>query len=69
MGAEGKNAVIFGDRRLGQWILGSDASEGVRTADLIRAHGYLPNRLIYTHGCGDHILGSTLPAPTSLRTG
>ncbi|MEZ4623099.1 MAG: MBL fold metallo-hydrolase [Caldilineaceae bacterium] len=56
--AEGKNAVIFGDRDAWAVDTGSDASEGVRTVDLIRAHGYLPNRLIYTHGHGDHILGS-----------
>jgi cyclase len=57
--ADGKNVVILGER--GAWAVdtGSDAEEGERIAALIRAHGYRPERLIYTHGHGDHILGST----------
>ncbi len=56
--AAGKNVVIFGDR--GAWAVdtGSDRAEGATLVELINTRGERPNRLIYTHGHGDHILGS-----------
>jgi len=56
--AEGKNVVIFGERAAWAVDTGSDASEGTRVADLIRVRGFEPARLLYTHGHGDHVLGS-----------
>jgi glyoxylase-like metal-dependent hydrolase (beta-lactamase superfamily II) len=56
--AEGKNAIIVGRR--GAWVIdvGSDAAEGQRMADCAEALNCEANRLIYTHGHGDHVLGS-----------
>ena len=56
--AEGKNAVIVGER--GAWAIdtGSEPSEGQLLIDLIQQQGYAADRLIYTHGHGDHVLGS-----------
>lgn len=56
--AEGNNVVIFSQR--GAWAVdtGSDAGEGQLLIDLIHDQGYSANRLIYTHGHGDHVLGS-----------
>lgn len=56
--AEGKNVVIFGERAAWAVDTGSDASEGERVAELIRSRGHEPERLLYTHGHGDHVLGS-----------
>ena len=57
--AEGKNVVILSER--GAWAVdtGSTPAEGREIADYIRGRGYTPNRLIYTHGHGDHVLGSS----------
>lgn len=56
--ADGKNAIIFGPR--GAWAVdaGTHAHEAQTMIDFIRAHGTPADRLIYTHGHGDHALGS-----------
>lgn len=56
--ADGKNAIIFGPR--GAWAVdaGTHAHEAQTMIDFIRARGYTADRLIYTHGHGDHALGS-----------
>ncbi|NJN84865.1 MAG: MBL fold metallo-hydrolase [Caldilineaceae bacterium] len=56
--AEGKNAIVIGQR--GAWAIdtGTYAHEGQEMADFIRKLGFTPDRLIYTHGHGDHVLGS-----------
>lgn len=58
--AEGKNAIIFSQR--GAWAIdtGTYPAEGQAMADFIRQRGYMPNRLLLTHGHGDHVLGSTV---------
>ena len=58
--AEGKNVVILGEREAWAVDTGSDASEGEKMVALIRSRGYDPRRLLYTHGHGDHVLGSVL---------
>ncbi len=57
--AEGKNAVIIGTRAALAIDTGSDPEEGQALADLIRTQGRVPDRLLYTHGHGDHIFGSS----------
>jgi cyclase len=56
--AEGKNAIIVGQR--GAWAIdaGTYPHEGQELADFIRSLGWPADRLIYTHGHGDHVLGS-----------
>lgn len=56
--AEGKNVVISGEREAWAIDTGSDAIEGGQIVTLIQEQGYAPSRLIYTHGHGDHVLGS-----------
>lgn len=55
---DGKNGIIIGQRG----AIAIDASnfpdEGQAMADFIRLQGHQANRLILTHGHGDHILGS-----------
>ena len=57
--AEGKNAIIFSAR--GAWAVdaGIDPAEGEEMVNFIQQYGYTVNRLLLTHGHGDHVLGST----------
>lgn len=56
--AEGKNAIVLSQR--GAWAVdsGTDPAEGQSMYDFICQQGFRPDRLIYTHGHGDHVLGS-----------
>ena len=56
--ADGKNAIIVGERDAWAVDTGSTPAEGRAIADFVRDQGYAPDRLIYTHGHGDHVLGS-----------
>ena len=56
--AEGKNVILFGKHDAWAVDTGTDVAEGNEMADFIRSRGYAPNRLLYTHGHGDHVLGS-----------
>jgi glyoxylase-like metal-dependent hydrolase (beta-lactamase superfamily II) len=55
---DGKNTIVFGTRG----ALAVDAcnftDEGQAMAAFIRGHGRTPDRLAFTHGHGDHVLGS-----------
>jgi len=55
---DGKNGLVFGSRG----ALAVDGSnfpdEGQAMADFMRGRGWAPNRLVLTHGHGDHILGA-----------
>ena len=55
--ADGKNAVILGERGALAVDVGTYPEEGQIMADFIRQQGYTPDRVILTHGHGDHILG------------
>jgi glyoxylase-like metal-dependent hydrolase (beta-lactamase superfamily II) len=55
--AEGKNAIILGERGALAVDVGTYPEEGQIMADFIRSQGYTPNRVILTHGHGDHVLG------------
>jgi glyoxylase-like metal-dependent hydrolase (beta-lactamase superfamily II) len=56
--AEGKNVIVTG--AAGAWAIdtGTHAAEGQELADALRRLGWPGNRLIYTHGHADHVLGS-----------
>jgi glyoxylase-like metal-dependent hydrolase (beta-lactamase superfamily II) len=56
--AEGKNAIVVGRRAAWAIDAGTYAHESQEMADFIRSLGRAPERLIYTHGHGDHVLGS-----------
>ena len=56
--AEGKNAIVVGQRAVWAIDAGTYAAEGQEMADFIRSLGRTPDRLLYTHGHGDHALGS-----------
>lgn len=56
--AEGKNAIVVGQRAVWAIDAGTQPREGQEMADFIRGLGREPERLIYTHGHGDHALGS-----------
>lgn len=56
--AEGKNAIVVGRRAVWAIDTGTYAHEGQAMADFIRGLGRAPDRLLYTHGHGDHALGS-----------
>jgi cyclase len=56
--AEGKNGIILG-RRIALAIDGGiDPEEGRAMAEFIRSRGMAPERLVLTHGHGDHVLGA-----------
>jgi glyoxylase-like metal-dependent hydrolase (beta-lactamase superfamily II) len=55
--AEGKNVIVLGENSAIAIDVGTYPDEGRQMADFIRARGYLPNRVIITHGHRDHILG------------
>lgn len=56
--AEGKNAIVVGQRAVWAIDAGTYAHEGQEMADFIHGLGREANRLLYTHGHGDHALGS-----------
>lgn len=56
--AEGKNAIVVGQRAAWAIDAGTYATEGQAMVDFIRSLGRTPDRLLYTHGHGDHALGS-----------
>ena len=56
--ADGKNAIVVGERAVWAIDTGTHAHEGQEMADFIRGLGREADRLIYTHGHGDHALGS-----------
>ena len=56
--AEGKNAVVLGERHALPVDAGTYAAEGVAMADFVRDRGYDLARFSLTHGHGDHVLGS-----------
>jgi glyoxylase-like metal-dependent hydrolase (beta-lactamase superfamily II) len=55
---EGKNGIILGRRGAMAIDTGNYPAEGQAMVNFIRDRGFVPNRLILTHGHGDHILGS-----------
>jgi glyoxylase-like metal-dependent hydrolase (beta-lactamase superfamily II) len=55
--ADGKNGIIFGQRGAIAVDVGTYPEEGQVMADFIRQQSYEPNRVLLTHGHGDHILG------------
>jgi glyoxylase-like metal-dependent hydrolase (beta-lactamase superfamily II) len=55
--ADGKNGIIFGARGALAVDVGTYPEEGQIMADFIRQQNYAPDRVILTHGHGDHILG------------
>lgn len=56
--AEGKNAIVVGRRAVWAIDAGTHPIKGQEMVDFIRGLGREPERLIYTHGHGDHTLGS-----------
>ena len=56
--ADGRNAVIFGSRGAAAIDTGISTKTGQEMLDLIRDREAPACRLLYTHGHGDHILGS-----------
>ena len=57
--AEGKNGIILGERGTLLIDAGSYPHEAQVMADYAAAHGRPPQRLIFTHSHGDHIMGSS----------
>lgn len=55
--ADGKNGIILGERGALAVDVGTYPEEGQAMADFILQQGYAPDRVILTHGHGDHILG------------
>jgi glyoxylase-like metal-dependent hydrolase (beta-lactamase superfamily II) len=55
--AEGKNGVIFGQRRALVIDVGTLRSEGDALIALVRQHGFVPSHVVITHGHSDHVLG------------
>ncbi len=55
--AEGKNAILLGERGALVIDVGLTADEGQAMADFVRANGSEPNRVLLTHGHSDHVLG------------
>jgi len=58
--AEGKNGIVIGERGAVVIDSGSYPAEAQVMADFVLAQGHVPQRLIFTHGHGDHILGSSV---------
>jgi cyclase len=54
---EGKNGVVIGGRRAAAVDTGNCLADGTALVDVLRGHGRAPDRLVLTHGHGDHILG------------
>jgi glyoxylase-like metal-dependent hydrolase (beta-lactamase superfamily II) len=55
---DGKNTIVFGARAALAIDACNYADEGEAMAAFIRANGCTPDRLAFTHGHGDHVLGS-----------
>ena len=55
--ADGKNGIVLGTRGALAVDVGTYPEEGQAMADFIVHSGYDPDRVILTHGHGDHILG------------
>lgn len=55
---EGKNGVVVGRHRAIAIDTGNNIEDGRAMVDALRAAGYGPDRLILTHGHGDHVRGS-----------
>jgi glyoxylase-like metal-dependent hydrolase (beta-lactamase superfamily II) len=55
---DGKNTIVFGARGALAVDACNYADEGEAMAAFIRANARTPNRLAFTHGHGDHVLGS-----------
>jgi glyoxylase-like metal-dependent hydrolase (beta-lactamase superfamily II) len=56
---EGKNGVVIGQRAALAIDSGNSPADGQAIVDLIRARGHRPDRLAFTHGHGDHVIGSS----------
>jgi glyoxylase-like metal-dependent hydrolase (beta-lactamase superfamily II) len=55
---EGKNGVVVGRERAVAIDTGNSEADGQAMVDALRAVGHGPDRLILTHGHGDHVRGS-----------
>jgi glyoxylase-like metal-dependent hydrolase (beta-lactamase superfamily II) len=55
---EGKNGIVIGERAALAIDTGIAPQEGQAMADFIRSRKHDPDRLAFTHGHGDHVLGS-----------
>jgi glyoxylase-like metal-dependent hydrolase (beta-lactamase superfamily II) len=55
--ADGKNAVIFGERGALVIDVCLMPEEGTQVADFVREKGQQPDRVLLTHGHSDHVLG------------
>ncbi|MCZ6636459.1 MAG: MBL fold metallo-hydrolase, partial [bacterium] len=55
---DGKNGIVVGERGAVAVDGSNYEEEGQAMADFIRGQGFEPNRLMLTHGHGDHILGA-----------
>ncbi len=55
---EGKNGIVIGERTAVAIDTGTYPDEGQAMAKFIQERGLSSDRLIYTHGHNDHILGS-----------
>lgn len=55
--AEGKNGVIFGQRRAMVVDVGMLPAEGDALDTLVRQRGFAPGHVVITHGHTDHVLG------------
>jgi cyclase len=56
--AEGKNGIVIGEKAALAIDAGNYPEDGQAMADFIRGRGRRADRLVFTHGHGDHILGS-----------
>jgi cyclase len=54
---EGKNGVVIGARRAVAIDSGNGPEDGLALVEVLRRHGRPPDRLVLTHGHGDHVLG------------
>lgn len=56
--ADGTCALVFGSDRASAIDGGGDVADGEAMAARLRAEGFEPTRLIYTHGHADHVWGA-----------
>jgi len=76
---DGNNGIVFGKRGAVAIDTSNYADEGQATADFIRSKGCAVDRVILTHGHGDHVLGGSAffdaevyanaPTPEIMRRG